>query len=208
MECTLCSGRGDKFMEIREKRYYRCSNCKSIFMHNKDFLSKEDEEARYREHNNDVEDFRYQEFVSDITNEIKKDWKNTARGLDFGAGTGPVITKLLNDKGYDVEIYDPFFWNENKLLNKTYDFIVLCEVIEHFHNPLHEFELLYSLLNERGKLYCKTDIYKDEIDFKSWYYKDDPTHVFFYHEETFKWMVENIGFNNYEIKDRVIILEK
>jgi SAM-dependent methyltransferase len=177
-------------------------------MHNKDFLSKEDEEARYREHNNDVEDFRYQEFVSDITNEIKKDWKNTARGLDFGAGTGPVITKLLNDKGYDVEIYDPFFWNENKLLNKTYDFIVLCEVIEHFHNPLHEFELLYSLLNERGKLYCKTDIYKDEIDFKSWYYKDDPTHVFFYHEETFKWMVENIGFNNYEIKDRVIILEK
>jgi hypothetical protein len=59
-----------------------------------------------------------------------------------------------------------------------------------------------------GKLYCKTDIYKDEIDFKSWYYKDDPTHVFFYHEEAFKWIVKNLGFKNYKIKERVIILEK
>lgn len=208
MKCTLCSGEGIVFNDINNRKYYKCGNCKSIFMHHRDFLSEVEEKARYKEHDNDVLDIRYQEFVSDITNEIKKDWKNTAKGLDFGAGTGPVITKLLKDKGYGVEIYDPFFWNEKNLLDKKYDFIVACEVIEHLHNPLHEFELLYSLLNKKGKLYCKTEIYRDEIDFKSWYYKDDPTHVFFYHEKAFEWMVENIGFKNYEIKDRVIILGK
>lgn len=177
-------------------------------MHPGDFLEKGQEKARYQEHNNDVKDAGYQDFVSDIIVEVIKDWNKTDLGLDFGAGTGPVITKLLEDRGYNVEIYDPFFWKEKKLLDKKYDFIVACEVIEHFHNPLHEFQLLYSLLRKKGKLYCKTEVYKNEIDFKSWYYKDDPTHVFFYHEKAFEWIVENIGFKNYTIKGRVIILEK
>jgi|SRR6056297_664636 len=209
MNCNLCKGRSNIFYEIKDIKYYKCSRCNSIFMCPENFLTYEEERKRYKEHNNDVEDVRYQNFVSDIVEKVKKEWsyKNTL-GLDFGAGTGPVITKLLKDDGYDVEIYDPFFCNKEKHLDKKYDYIVACEVIEHFHNPLKEFELLYSLLKKGGKLYCKTEIYSKDIDFEYWYYKDDLTHVFFYQEEAFVWMVKNIGFIEYKIDNRVIILTK
>lgn len=208
MNCNLCSGKKDIFHEINEVKYYKCRRCNSVFMNPENYLPYEEERKRYEEHNNDVEDLRYQNFVSDIVNEVKNDWEKEKLGLDFGAGTGPVITKLLEDDGYNIEIYDPYFWDKEKHLDKKYDYIVACEVIEHFHNPLKEFELLYSLLKEDGKLYCKTEIYSDDIDFKNWYYKNDPTHVFFYHEKAFKWMVKNIGYKEYIINDRVIVLTK
>ncbi|MDW7667941.1 MAG: class I SAM-dependent methyltransferase [Bacillota bacterium] len=209
MNCNLCSGEGELFYKINDIKYYKCSKCNSVFMDSQNYLTYEEEKSRYEKHNNDVEDIRYQEFVADIVEEVKQRWDNKyTLGLDFGAGTGPVISKLLRDDGYDIETYDPFFCNKENLLNKNYDYIVTCEVIEHFHNPLKEFELLYSLLKEGGMLYCKTEIYSDDIDFKNWYYKDDHTHVFFYHEKAFKWMVENIGYKSYSIVDRVIVLTK
>lgn len=208
MKCNLCRGRSKLFFEFNNIKYYKCERCRSVFMDPENFLSPEEEKKRYEEHNNDVEDKNYQEFVTDIVCEIKKDWNIYAKGLDFGAGTGPVITKLLRDSGYNLEVYDPFFWDKEKHLNKKYDYIVSCEVIEHFHNPLKDFKILYSLLREGGSLYCKTEIYDDSIDFENWYYKNDPTHVFFYHEDGFKWIVDNVGFNNYKINDRIIVLKK
>jgi len=208
MKCSLCKGNGRIFFENDNIKYYSCKRCGAIFMDPKNYLSVAEEKERYEEHNNDVEDKRYQNFVSDIVKNIKKDWESNSEGLDFGAGTGPVVAKLLREEGYKVDIYDPFFWNKENHLKKNYDYIVACEVIEHFHNPLNEFELLNSLLKEGGKLYCKTEIHKDNIDFKDWYYKNDPTHVFFYNENVFKWIVENLGFKSYSISDRIIVLNK
>ncbi len=208
MNCTLCKGKGKLFYEFDNIKYYKCDVCSSVFMDPKNYPTIDKEKERYEEHNNDVEDERYQNFVSDIVEEVKQDWNIYTEGLDFGAGTGPVITKMLNEEGYNIEVYDPFFWDEKKHLNKKYDYIVACEVIEHFHNPLKEFERLYSLFKENGILYCKTETYKDNIDFGKWYYKNDPTHVFFYHENGFKWIVDNLGFKTYEIKDKVIMLKK
>jgi len=62
-------------------------------------------------------------------------------------------------------LYDPFFHPKSELLAKKYDFIIACEVIEHFHDPRKEFELLYKLLNQGGKLYLMTDLYSQEVDF-------------------------------------------
>ncbi|MFO7887769.1 MAG: class I SAM-dependent methyltransferase [Eubacteriales bacterium] len=209
MNCNLCKGRSNVFYEIKDIKYYKCSRCNSIFMDPENYLTYEEEKKRYKEHNNDVDDVRYQNFVSDIVGKVMKDWNyKYTLGLDFGAGTGPVITKLLKDAGYDIDMYDPFFFDKEKHLNKKYDYIVACEVVEHFHNPLKEFELLYSLLKEGGRIYCKTEIYFDYIDFKSWYYKNDPTHVFFYNKKAFEWMVKNIGFKEYKVDNRVIILTK
>jgi len=38
-----------------------------------------------------------------------KDFNTNHKGLDFGAGTGPVISKVLKDKGYCIAQYDIFF---------------------------------------------------------------------------------------------------
>ncbi len=51
-----------------------------------------------------------------------------------------------------------------------------------------------------------TAMYSDEIDFGSWYYKNDPTHVVFYRRKTFEWIKLNFNFSELIIKDRVIYL--
>jgi SAM-dependent methyltransferase len=127
-------------------------------------------------------------------------------GLDYGAGTGPVITKMLREKGYQIETYDPFFNPRKEALKKTYDYIVCCEVIEHFHNPVEEFEGLKNILKNGGTLYCMTQLYDSSIHFKTWNYKDDETHVIIYHRKGMEYIQKRFGFSSLEINNRLILL--
>ena len=207
MKCILCNSATKPYFKTKTKKYFKCENCQAISMDFKNFPTKEYEIKRYSEHNNDVNDVRYQNNVSPIDNEVLKDFTPKNNGLDFGCGTGPVITKLLRDKDYPITTYDPFFHNNLEALNKSYSFIVCCEVIEHFHNPLKEFKLLKSLLKPNGKLYCMTDLFSETINFKTWYYKDDHTHVIFYHKNTIRWLKEFLGFSKATVNNRLIIFE-
>lgn len=205
MNCTLCGSSTREFQIWRENQYYRCKGCKSILLDPKAYASKEEEKERYEEHNNDVEDKRYQSFVSPIVKEVLKDYNKNHKGLDFGAGTGPVITKLLRDKGYNMKIYDPFFAKYPKALEEKYDYIVCCEVVEHFHQPREEFKLLKSILKPGGSLYIMTNIYNNNIDFQSWNYKDDITHVFLYDKKALEWIKDEFKFSYLSIEDNLII---
>ena len=207
MKCLLCSSKTKLFYTEKEKSYFQCTNCECICMDTQNFPSNKKELERYLEHNNDIEDKGYQKFVQPIVSSVLKNFKKEHGGLDFGCGPGPVISKLLQDKNYTITPYDPFFVNDTSALTKKYDYIVCCEVIEHFHNPLQEFNLLKSLLKPNGKLYCMTDLYSEEIDFKKWYYKNDQTHVIFYHKNTFKWIQKNICFSKITVANRLITVE-
>lgn len=170
----------------------------------KHFLSPENERARYETHNNDLDDPGYQNFVRPLVDAVICDFPKSSHGLDFGAGTGPVLSRLLADAGYDMTLYDPFFHPNEELLKLQYDFIVSCEVIEHFHHPAREFEMLRRLLKPGGKLYCKTDPFTPGIDFTRWYYKNDPTHVFFYTDPSFEFIKNQFGFRTFSRNGRVI----
>lgn len=163
------------------------------------------EKSRYEEHINDVEDNGYQKFVSPITVAILNDFSTSDKGLDFGAGTGPVISKLLNESNFSIKLYDPFFHNYPKLLDNKYNYIVCCEVMEHFFYPKKEFELLQNLLQPNGKLYCMTDLWDKSIDFHKWYYKNDQTHVFIYTKETIYWIQKELNFSNVTIDGRLVV---
>ena len=208
MHCPLCNTESELFKKIHQKEYFKCDHCWGIFLNPNQFLSPTDEKNRYLEHNNDVEDKGYQNFVQPLVSKILKHQKSTDKGLDFGSGTGPVITKLLSEQDYNIQTYDPYFDNQAERLKTTYDYIVSCEVIEHFHHPLKEFELLYSLLNANGNLYLKTHLYDNSINFNSWYYKDDPTHVFIYHEKTMEWIKNKFNFKELTISNRTIHFKK
>lgn len=207
MNCILCGGSTEFFQIWRENEYLKCRSCSSLMLNPRDYIDEIKEKARYEEHNNDVEDKRYQAFVSPIVNEVLKEYKKNDMGLDFGSGTGPVISKLLKDKGYRIKEYDPFFANYPSRLEERYDYIVCCEVVEHFHDPVSEFKLLKSLLKTRGTIYIMTSIYKEDIDFTSWNYKDDITHVFFYHRDGLKWIKDNLGFSSMDIEGNLIKLK-
>jgi len=202
--CPLCHGAAELFCAPAEKTYYRCGQCTGVFLDPACYVSREAEKRRYEEHNNNVEDPRYQKFVAPIVSLVVERFGAGHAGLDFGAGTGPVIAKLLREKGYDIALYDPFFWDDPVALEKTYDFIVCCEVIEHFRFPAKEFRLLKSLLNPGGILFCMTNLYSEKTDFKKWYYKNDPTHVFFYHQNTIVRIKSLMGFSSVENAGGVI----
>jgi Zn-finger nucleic acid-binding protein len=206
--CPLCNSFSTVLITYRNIEYSSCPTCSGIFMDRTSLPSKNDEVLRYTQHNNDVHDVRYQKFVQPIVAGILQDFDQSHLGLDFGAGTGPVISKLLMDEGYVIQQYDPFFHNHAELLDQKYDYIACCEVVEHFHNPATEFKLLSKLLKNKGKLYIKTALFAHDTDFGKWHYKDDPTHVFFFQENTMEYIRDKFGFSQVVFINDVVIFSK
>ena len=204
--CPLCETPSEFFYEDTQ-RYYKCRNCHGIFVSDEQLPNEKSEKERYKLHDDNSEDIGYRKFVSPITNNIQKDFSVMDEGLDFGAGTSQIITKVMKEVGYNIVSYDPYFHNYPQLLEKKYDYIASCEVIEHFYNPKREFALLQNMLKDGAKLYLMTDIYDEKIDFASWYYKNDPTHVFLYTKKTFEYIAKTFAFSIEKIERRLIVLK-
>ena len=205
MLCSLCNSATRNFEVIKEREYVQCINCKAILLSPESYLSPREEKSRYRLHNNDVNDPGYLSFVSPVIDKIRSDMPTDSTGLDFGCGTGPIIAAELEKTGYNIRLYDPYFQPNRTFLDQQYDFIICCEVMEHFQKPLEEFRLLRSLLKPGGKLYCKTAVWNDAINFNSWYYKDDLTHVIFYNRESLFWIRENLEFSSVDIYEELLV---
>ena len=202
--CPLCLASDTRQLET-SPQFYCCGNCTTIFRGRQYLLTPEEEKERYLLHENDVTDEAYQQFVTPVVEKVLSSFKPPAKGLDFGAGTGPVIAKLLGERGYEIALWDPFFHPDPVVLESKYDFIVCCEVIEHFHTPQAEFQLMKSLLKPGGQLICMTDPLPKDKSFKDWHYKNDPTHVIFYSEENIAWIKEHIGFSEAHLEGRLIV---
>lgn len=205
MICPLCSS---ELINKKDAYYYDCDTCKALVKDEKYYISAEEEKARYETHNNDVNDIGYQNFTSPITNYVLNNFNTEHKGLDFGSGTGPVISMMLMKKDYDIVQYDPFFAPNHKLLNNKYDYIFSCEVFEHFHHPQKEIDRLLSLLTNKGYLLIMTMLYNDSIDFSGWNYRNDDTHVFIYRKETIEYIAEEWNLEIEMLTDRLIVLKK
>ena len=199
--CPLCQNESKQFYK---DEFFECICCGGIFRPKEKLLDNEKEKQRYENHTNNSSDLGYQNFVLPITSSVLNEYKKDNIGLDFGCGKDSSIVKVLRQNEYQIYEYDPYFFDDKKLLEQKYDYITSCEVIEHFYNPKKEFELLKFLLKENATLYLMTGIYRKNIDFSKWWYKNDLTHVFIYKEETFQWIKEELGFNNLEIKENLI----
>lgn len=202
--CPLCFFPAKK---IQNDDYHTCRRCGAIFLSKNKRLSFEEEKARYEKHNNDIQNVHYRKFVSPISSIILQEQKTKGIGLDFGSGTGPVVSAILKEKGYKIFQYDPFFANNKNLLKNEYDYIACCEVAEHFRNPRKEFQILKKLLKPGGSLYLMTDIYHASINFQNWNYRNDQTHIFIYRQKTFNYILKKFKFKTLKISDRLIVLK-
>jgi len=203
--CRLCHNTMTFFAHERKRDYYRCSFCDSIQMDHNAIISYEMEKHRYDQHNNDIHDLGYQAFVSPITDYIFKHYTKDQKGLDFGAGPGPVIAKMLRGRQYDIVLYDPYFHQNDDVLKQTYDYIIACEVIEHFNQAHHAFQQLKTLTDEKTEWIFMTQIYEDSIDFSTWHYKNDETHVIFYTKKTLAYLKTLYNWKRLIIDGRLII---
>lgn len=205
MNCPLCTTQ----LEFKvDAFYFECSTCFALVKDVKFYISNEEEKIRYESHNNNVEDVRYQNFTSPITNKILELFKPTDLGLDYGCGTGPVITKMLQEKNYQIQLYDPYFYPSLDYLNYAYDYIFSCEVFEHFSNPNAEIKKLISLLKPNGLLLIMTHLYDGKIPFENWYYRKDPTHIFIYTQKTMKYIADQFKLEIIEMTNRYTFLKK
>ena len=186
MICIVCKNqKAVDFKNIKQKRYWKCSYCEAIFLDKEFYLSSNDEYKHYLTHNNDINDPRYKEFLSNLMLPLIERIKPNSIGLDYGCGPGPALSLMLREKGYQMFNYDPFFHPKKSNLLKKYDFISCSETVEHFHNPFYEFTRFNELLNDGGIIGIMTNFHSKENIFENWYYIKDPTHVVFYSKNTF-----------------------
>ncbi|MCB1025151.1 MAG: class I SAM-dependent methyltransferase [Acidobacteria bacterium] len=209
IECPICSPSYHQFF-FRDKfrEYFRCSNCSLIFVPPEFHPTRPNEKARYEEHNNDPDDQGYREFLERIVPPIKERMPKGARGLDFGCGPTPLLADMLTENGYLMEIYDSFYETERKVLERSYDFIVSTEVLEHLSQPLSELQKLLSILKPGGIIAIMTLPFDSSIDFSGWHYKNDPTHICFYSAETFDWLAAHLGLTYERVENDIFIFQE
>lgn len=188
--CLLCHS---EKVGLRARAHGRtfliCADCSLIFVPPHQHPGRKTERRRYETHENDPADPRYRAFLRCVESPLLKRIEPPACGLDYGAGPGPTLSVMLEEKGFDVEIYDPFFAPHAGVLSRTYDFITCTETAEHFHAPRAEFDRLRGMLNPGGWLAVMTQ-WTDGHDFERWSYARDVTHVCFYCKDTMRWIAD------------------
>lgn len=204
MNCPLCHST----LKLKKNaQFYDCSTCFALVKDAQLYISPEEEKKHYEKHNNDVTDIGYQNFVSPVTQFVLQHQKASDKGLDFGAGTGPVISKILTDNQFSIAQYDLYFEPIEERLNSKYDYIVCSEVWEHFQQPNKELIQLSKMLNKNGRLIVMTLLYSDEIDFETWHYRLDITHVFIYRKKTMEYIAEKFNLELELMTDRLIVFK-
>ena len=206
MKCIVCREYSAFIFKIIEsKKYWKCENCLAKFLDKKYFLTTKEEKNHYLLHQNIVKDKKYRNFLSRLTIPLKQKLSISNKGLDFGCGHGPALADIFIKEGFEIKLYDPFFFPNKNILKQKFDFITCSETVEHFHNPYEEFNLINRLLNSRGWLGVMTCFSTNDNLFEKWHYRRDPTHVVFYNEETFKVIAKARNWN-YEIIKKDIVL--
>lgn len=205
--CSLCTlGKGIDYFKDDLATYYQCAQCGLIFMSKAYHLSKNEEKRRYDFHQNDPTDPEYRAFLSTLLEPLASRLTTGANGLDYGCGPGPTVSSMLNEQGFKMKTYDPYYYNDEGLLNKTYDFITCTEVVEHLRNPAKDWQQMAMLVRNGGWIGVMTDLFDENIDFGSWYYRRDPTHICFYSKKTFMWIAGHFNFEATFPCKRTVIL--
>ncbi len=151
-------------------------------------VDRQNEKARYDQHQNDPSDPRYRQFLSRLTNPVIERVPKGSVGLDFGSGPGPALGPMLTEAGLTVHLYDPFYAPDPEVWKRRYDFITASEVLEHLHAPRLELARLFSVLAPEGYLATMTRWVEDRSSFINSRYTRDPTHVCFYSTATCNWI--------------------
>ncbi|PJE03398.1 MAG: hypothetical protein CK427_05165 [Leptospira sp.] len=197
--CPLCnSGDIELFTaNLRERDYYKCNHCYLVFMDAKFHLDLSQQKLRYDLHENTILNQGYVSFLKKCINPSlpylqKLKNQKEVRGLDYGSGPNPTLSKILSELDYQVDDYDPIY--QKNLRFQKYDFIYSTEVWEHFREPAHDVQKVKNLLKPEGILSVMTYTWDETIDFTSWHYAKDETHTSFFHKKTFNKVQELFHF--------------
>ena len=207
--CPLCkTTNSSKFYKEKFREYLRCLSCDFVFVPKMYHLSDAEEKSRYDTHNNDPNDHRYRHFLSQLLVPLLERIQQKSNGLDFGSGPGPTLSLMLEECGHSVDLYDKFYANDISVFEKKYDFITATEVVEHLSEPMAEISRLIEMLNNQGHLAVMTQILTPQIDFSSWYYKNDPSHIGFFTKKSLSFLASYLNIEVSFVSERVVFFKK
>lgn len=180
-----------------------------IFVAREDLLSPQGEKARYDLHENHPNNPGYRQFLGQLAQPLLQRLDPPPlKGLDFGSGPGPTLSIMLEEQGYEMTLYDPFYAPQTEALESTYDFVTCTETVEHFHNPGREWDLLIGLVKPGGWLGIMTQLVDDLEAFPKMHYINDRTHVSFFSRYTFQFLSQRDGLPVEFIGDNVVLIHK
>jgi hypothetical protein len=207
--CTLCGSEEAGLRLVREGvRYLGCRRCDLTFLDPAQRLGPEEERARYESHRNHPRDPGYRSFLRRLADPLVERLAPGARGLDYGSGPGPTLSRILTEAGYPTRDYDPFFAPDAGALEGLYDFVTCSETAEHFYSPGEEFSRMDGLLRPGGWLGLMTGIVGPDTELSTWWYLRDPTHVAFYTMRTLAWIAAARGWEMVPISATVVLFRK
>ena len=192
--CPLCGADGASlFHEDKRRCYLRCPQCTLVYVPAVYHLAPDREKARYDLHRNDPADPAYRAFLRRLMDPLVARLPPGAYGLDYGSGPGPTLSRMLEERGYPTAIYDAFYAPDTSVLARHYDFLACSETMEHFARPGREWHRFLALVRPGGWIGIMTQFLEMDVDFSSWYYKNDDTHVAFYSRATFRFLARRDG---------------
>ncbi|HIC43897.1 MAG TPA: class I SAM-dependent methyltransferase [Sulfurimonas sp.] len=206
MLCPLCKCKEHSvYIQHQRSEYRLCSKCSLVFVIESQRLDENDEKSRYDLHVNSPDDEHYRKYLSKVYEPVRDRVKEGSFGLDFGSGPGPTLSKMFEEGGFKMNIYDHFYAKDEKVLHEGYDFITSSEVVEHLYEPKEVLDALWAIINKEGILCLLTQPYPSKENFSSWYYKNDPTHVCFFSKESMEFLA-NKWMSNLEIVGKDIFI--
>lgn len=196
LDCPLCaSADAHPLAAAHARDFLACDRCGMIFVRPEQRPDAVEERARYETHENDPADPGYRQFLGRLFGPLVERLPAGAKGLDYGAGPGPTLSVMLEEAGFRMRIYDPYFAPDPDALRDRYDFVTCTETVEHFFAPGAEFERLDALLRPGGWLGVMTTVWLDREPFDDWWYARDPTHTCFYRPATLRWIADRFGWS-------------
>lgn len=204
--CPLCAATTTLSLlpEHDSRRYWHCAGCALIHVDPACHLGPQQERDYYGLHQNSIDDAGYVDWLHQIIDPLRGHLRAGARGLDFGCGPDPTLSILMRRHGHVCEDYDPLF--HPRPPRPPYDFVLATECFEHFHRPRQEIERIHGLLAPDGLLGIMTERWTSLEAFARWHYTRDPTHVVFYHADSFDWICRHWGFETVETDARRVMI--
>ncbi len=192
--CRICYSPATHFYQDT-RTFYKCPNCWLIFT--SDIPDKTFEENHYKSQWETTEPEFWKNQTSALISYIEH-YLQPARILDFGSGSG-AMTRELQKHGYQVTALEPM--DDGYLKDQNYPFkfdvVVAVEVIEHLPNVWEELEQIEKVLTPNGIMIFSTGLTNSFIElpdasehFKTWWYKDDLTHLNFFCNQTLDVMAD------------------
>lgn len=219
--CSFCLedlGFDSKTESLKDKKskksYWICNHCGLLGKNPELFVSSELEKKRYAVHNNDITDSRYLDYLNQLWSKTEGhiSQSSSMSVLDFGCGPSKGLESLLKDKKqFKVSSYDPYFYNEDGFLKKTYDIVFCCEVVEHFNEPADSWNSILRLLSKDSLLAIRTEFWDDvrvTKPIEKWWYFRDPTHVHFYSKGFFNFLSKSFKVEPLYIASPYVLFSK